>query len=211
MTTLTALIPTAANNLARLTVLRRAMESALCQLGDGDEVLVAGDTTDAPLDEVRELCQRLNAEAPAGVFVRFVPHSPGYHDWGHSQLTYAQQRARGEYISYCDDDDVWVPGAFDAMREAIDAQKERGPLLFKFRTHYGFTVWDTEGLVAQARIGGHCLVTPALPSFLGEWTGRYEGDFDAIVSTLALWAAVGVEPVWVDRLICTARPAVRYL
>lgn len=206
---LSAIVPTAARDLPRLTVLRRSLESALHQTRAGDELICAADTFHGPLDEVRELCLLLSGEAPEGVSVRFVPFTGTAPDWGHAQLNHAMSVARGDYLTGCDDDDVWTAGAFDAMREQAEALPSPRPLLFKFLTHYGLTVWDTPGVVRMGGIGGHCLVAPNLPSRLGVWEPHYEGDFSYVKGTIDLWAAAGVEPVWVDRLICIARPGGR--
>lgn len=206
MTTLTAIIPTVATDLDRLALLRRSVCSALHQCRDGDEIIVAGDITSDPLDHAREMCQRLGADAPGGVAVRFVPFAGARHDYGHSQINHALGVARGEWLTFQDDDDVYCAGAFDALREEIARLPRPAPLLFRFRSHFGMTFWHTAGRVAQGHIGGHCLVTPNLPSLLGRWGERYEGDYDFIRETLDRWARVGVEPVWVDRLIAIARP-----
>lgn len=208
MTTLSAIIPTAANDLERLALLRRSVLSALHQLGPGDEVIVAGDTTDAPLDAARELCGRLGAEAPEGAAVRFLAHSPGHHDHGHAQINAAMAQATGEWLTFSDDDDVWTSGAFGLMRRAIAQLPHPAPLLFRFKSyHNGAVFWLVPGLLGQGLIGGHCIVTPNLPSLLGRWSERYEGDWDFIEATLDLWERVGVKPVWVNALVAIARPA----
>lgn len=138
--------------------------------------------------------------------MRFLPHSPGHHDYGHSQINHAMARAAGEYLCFNDDDDVFAAGAFDAMREAIGQLAHPAPLLFRFRAHFGTTFWLAPGLLGQGLIGGHCAVVPNLPSLLGQWSARYEGDWDFIAESLQLWAKVGVSPVFVDRLIAIARP-----
>lgn len=205
--TISAIIPTVATDPARLALLRRSLESALHQLRDGDELLIAADTTSDPLDAVRELCGRLGAEAAAGVAVRFVPHAGAAgHDYGHAQLNAAMATATGDYLTFNDDDDVYLAGAFDAMRATAEALPSPAPLLFRFLTHYGLVVWTRPGDVGQGTIGGHCIVTPNLTSKLGQWSPRYEGDYDFIAATLALWAASGVAPVFVDRLIARGRP-----
>jgi glycosyltransferase involved in cell wall biosynthesis len=206
MPSLSAIIPTCAADIDRLAMLRRSMQSALHQLQEGDELLVAADTTDSPLDAVRELCGRLGQEAPEGTCVRFVPHTPGHHDYGHSQLNHAISVARGEYITGCDDDDVWCEDAFEAIREEAGKLPNPAPLLFRFRSYHGPTFWLVPGLLGEGLIGGHCAVFPNIPGKLGQWGARYEGDWDYIESTLQLWEAAGVAPVWVNRLICIARP-----
>ena len=206
MTTLTALIPTIARDIDRLAKLRRSLLSALHQLREGDEILCIGDARQGPLDDARELCGRLAKEAPEGASLRYLDHDGGRMTWGHDGLNHGMTVARGEYLTFNDDDDVYCTGAFDAMREAIRELTSPAPLLFKFRAHFGMTYWHTRGFVAQAHIGGHCIVTPNLPSLLGQWSERYEGDYDFIAGTLELWSRVGVEPVWCDRLIAIARP-----
>lgn len=204
--TITAIIPTAAADVDRLALLRRSVLSALHQLAEGDEIIVAGDTTDSPLDGVRELCQRLHREAPDGAAVRFVPHTPGHHDYGHSQINHAMTAARGDWLTFNDDDDVYAAGAFAAIREYSGALARPQPLLFRFKSYHGPVFWVAPGLLGEGLIGGHCAVVPNLPSKLGQWSARYEGDWDFLDATLQKWGQVGIVPVWVNRLIAIARP-----
>lgn len=207
MPSISAIVPTVATDLARLTLLRRSMESAYHQLSAGDELLIAADTTDGPLNEVRELCLRFDANAiPFGFRVRYVPHAGAQHSYGHDQINAAMAVATGDYITFNDDDDIYCAGAFDAIREAAGNLPSPAPLLFRFRSYHGPVFWALPGLLGQGLIGGHCAVVPNLPSLLGQWSPRYEGDWDFIESTLALWANVGMVPVWCDRLIAVARP-----
>lgn len=206
MPSITAIIPTVATDITRLTLLRRSMESALHQMQPGDELLIAADTTDGPLDAVRDLCLHLMAEAPEGVSVRYVPHAGAQHSYGHDQINAAMAVATGDYLTFNDDDDIYCAGAFDAIREAAGKLPAPAPLLFRFRSYHGPVFWVMPGLLGQGLIGGHCAVVPNLPSLLGQWGAHYEGDWTFIEDTLALWAKVGVSPVWVDRLIAIARP-----
>lgn len=208
MPSISAIVPTVATDLARLTLLRRSMESAYHQLSAGDELLIAADTTDGPLDAVRELCLRFDVDAiPFGFRVRYVPHAGEHgHTFGHDQINAAMAVATGDYLTFNDDDDIYCAGAFDAIRERAEALPHPAPLLFRFRSYHGPVFWVMPGLLGQGLIGGHCAVVPNLPSLLGQWGAHYEGDWTFIESTLALWANVGVAPVWVDRLIAIARP-----
>lgn len=216
MTTLTAIIPTVATDLARLTLLRRSMLSALHQLGPGDELIVAADTTSNPLDDVRELVLRLAEDLPDDVRLRYVPRAGAAHTFGHEQINAAMAVARGEYLVFSDDDDVWAAGAFQAIRDAAGELTSPKPLLFRFKSYHGPVYWLAPGLLGKSLIGGHCIVAPNLPNLLGHWGAPqgydgplpyYEGDWTFIETTLALWASVGVQPVWVDRLIAIARPS----
>lgn len=206
MTSITAIVPTIARDIERLTKLRRSLSSALVQLGEGDELICVGDTREGALDEVHELCMRLNAEAPNGATVRYLSHDGERPSFGHDQINAAMAVAAGDYLTFNDDDDIWCPGAFDAMREQAATLPHPAPLLFRFLSYHGPVFWIGPGLLGQGLIGGHCIVTPNLPSLLGEWGPHYEGDYSFIRETLDLWAKVGVSPVWVDRLIARARP-----
>jgi len=206
VTTITAIIPTVATDLDRIRLLRRSVESALHQCREGDEVLVAADTTDGPLELVRELCLRLAAELPEGVGLRYVPHAGAAHTFGHGQINAAMAVARGEWLTFNDDDDRYTAGAFAAMREMAGKLDEPRPLLFRFKSYHGPAYWLAPGLLGQGYIGGHCIVTPNLPSLLGHWGDHYEGDWTFIETTLRKWEAVGKAPLWVDRLIAEARP-----
>ena len=217
---LSAIIPTVARDLDRLTLLRRSILSGLHQLREGDEIIVAGDTRDGSLDDVHALCARLALEAPEGTSLRYVAHDGGRMSYGHDQINHAMSVARGDYLTFNDDDDVYAAGAFDAMRTHADAQPSPRPMLFRFLTHFGLVVWLAPGVAEKGMIGGHCICTPNLPSLLGYWgepegyegpRPYYEGDWTFVQTTLEKWAKVGVAPVFVDRLIAVARPPVRQL
>ncbi len=191
MTTLSLLIPTHREQ----RPLRRCLESVVPQLEAGDEVLVIGDTHDGPLPGVEAVCEDY------ALFVRYLSHDAGAHDWGHSQLNHGLAQAQGDYVHCQDDDDVYTPDALAAMR-AASAEHGMRPYLFRFKSYHGDTWWQDEA-IAEGRVGGHCAVFPN-DERLGRFTARYNGDWDYIASTLANW--LPTPPVFVDRLICVARP-----
>ncbi len=133
---------------------------------------------------------------------RVVQHDAGHNCWGHCQINHGISQATGDYVSFMDDDDIFAPGAFDAIGRGI-ALCPRSPLLFQFHTHWGEVLWDRP-VAQQGRIGGHCLVTPRNERYLGKWSCRYEGDYDFIESTLKLYPPSAV--AWIPRLIAIARP-----
>ena len=195
--TLSIIVPTAGR-----PTLARTLDSFAGQLLPGDECIVVGDTFDGPLPETEAICR----DYP---FVRYVEHASSAHFFGHPQYEYGQELAKGAWLFGQDDDDIFTPDAFDAIRSAIAALPAPCPLLFRFRSYWGMTFWDTPGLLAQARIGGHCLVQPNVPGKVGqrnvEGRYRYESDYDWIIDTVARWHPV--PPVWVDAVISVARPA----
>jgi hypothetical protein len=163
-------------------------------LAAGDEVWVIGDTHGRELPDVQTLVE------DCGPAYHYLPCDAGRHAMGHPQINYGMQQAAGEFLVFQDDDDVFVPGAFDAIRRR---SLERRPHLFRFVASNGVVYWSRWGLVQCAQIGGHCIVAPNDPQRLGSWTDRYEGDFDFIAETLAHYPE---EPVWCPEIISVQRP-----
>ena len=191
--TLSLIIPTAGR-----ASLRRTLESAAPQVLSGDECIVVGDTFDGPLPETEAICR----DFP---FVTYYGYRGFGHNWGHAQINSALERCTGDYILGNDDDDIWTPHAFDAIRMAARDYPGR-VLLFRFRSYLGgFVFWHTPGpeWIKQGHIGGHCLVMPNIPGKIGQRTDRYEADFDQLVETLELHEE---PPVWCDYIIAEQRP-----
>lgn len=163
------------------------------QLAPDDEVLIVGDTHDGPLDAVRALVETHG--------YRYMEHDAGHHCWGHCQINEGMRHAAGDYLVFIDDDDCFPDGALDAIRRAAAEQPSPRPLMFRFwsRRHDRFLPPRHE--VQESAIGGHAIVVPNIPDRLGQWGERYAGDYDFIVSTLALWSD---GPAWYDDVIaCT--------
>ena len=160
------------------------------QIGPGDEVLIVGDTHSDPLHEVRALVESEGH--------RWLSHDAGRHAWGHPQINYGMTRARGDYLVFIDDDDVFTEDAFDHIR----AHANGTPLMFRFRSPRTGLLWQKQ-VIQCGRIGGHEFVVPNIPNRLGTWTDRYEGDYDFIVSTLAKWPPDSL--VWRPEVIALAR------
>lgn len=174
--------------------LERLFASIAPQLAPGDEVIIIGDTYENPLIEVEALVTQ------AGY--RFLPYDAGHHCWGHCQLNAGVAVARGDYLVFNDDDDIFTPNAFACIRAAIGQQLMPRPLMFTFRCgRLGRTLPERYEVVESA-IGGHCLVTPNIPGTYGAWGERYGGDFDWIKTTLDHWPD---GPAWYDDVIAEAR------
>lgn len=169
------------------------------QLGPQDECIVVGDTCEEELPEVEALVRSF------GQNFRYLAHDTGMHDFGHSQLNYGIENARGDYVHCNDDDDIWADDALASMRRAA-RQYPGQPFLFRFISrHHGSIYWDRYGMLAQDHIGGHCLVAPNLPGKLGLWSSRYQGDFDYILDTVTRQGGID-SVIWRDEIIALARP-----
>lgn len=182
--------------------LENLFASAADQLAPGDEVLIVGDTHDGPLDAVqvfvREYAHRFFVN---NILYRYIGYDADHHCWGHCQINEGMRHATGDYLVFIDDDDCFPDGALDAIRRAITEQPSPRPLMFQFYSRRHGRTLPSRHEARESAIGGHCMVVPNIPEKLGQWTCRYAGDFDFIVSTLALWPD---GPAWYDDVIACA-------
>lgn len=161
------------------------------QLQPGDEILLVIDT----LDGVPDLPPK------PSMAIRAIAHNAGHHCWGHCQINYGMRRAQGDYLVFIDDDDCFPDGALDAIRRAAAEQPSPRPLMFQFYSRRHGRTLPPRHEVRESAIGGHAIVVPNIPEKLGQWGERYAGDYDFIVSTLALWPE---GPAWYDDVIACA-------
>jgi len=175
-----------------------ALASVAPQLQPQDEVIVIGDTLDNPLIESRRIVESFGPQ------FRWLEYAGTEHTWGHDQLNHGIANARGDYLHFNDDDDIWTLDALDCIREAI-AQSPGRVLLFKFMSWHRMIFWEKEGYLLQDHVGGHCIVCPNVPGKVGLWAPHYQGDFNFVMSTILLSGGIG-RVVWVDRIVAVARP-----
>lgn len=207
--TLTVLIPTPGQG----RPLARALQSVANQpLHPGDECIVIGDTTDGELPEVEEIVRSFGPQfryiSHPGTVHQIVDlggYSKDCHSYGHEQLTEGMRHAKGAWLCFSDDDDIFLDGAFTAIRTAAAALPEPRPLLFKFIPWFRQLLW-VEQVIEEHRIGGHQLVAPNIPARLGRFSERYQGDYDFVRSTIDLWPNKDADVVWREEVIVLARP-----
>jgi hypothetical protein len=174
------------------------------------EVLLVGDTHGETWAEQLPWAAELARTDP---HLSYAEHDGGLHAWGHPQRNHGATLARGRYLSWLGDDDVYLPGAFRAIARAIrahedDPLEESGRVfLFRWIAPWKQVLWHEKGVLAQDWIDAECIVCPNVPSKLGHWNeGRYQGDFDMIRQTVEQWG--GVERVvWQPEVIAQAQPA----
>lgn len=177
--------------------LDRLEESLRRQLRDGDEVIVALDTHTDKLYPLRTWID----QTPHW---RFIALDAGRHAWGHPQINHGITQAKGDYLVFQDDDDVFAADALVNIRRAAKHLDPPRPLIFKFKAaRAGGRAFPIDRSLAIGTIGGHCLVVPNVPEKIGKWTDEYTGDNDFIVETLRLWEPL--EPVWRPEVITYAR------
>lgn len=200
MVTLSVIIPTCDPT----RPLKRCLYSIASQpLSLADEVLVVGDTTDGPLPEVAALLSDLPHQ------FRYLDAGSKAHTWGHDEINLGVKAATGDLLLFQDDDDVFLRGAFDAIREkaqdALDQYGELRPLMFRFVTRFRTLLWGAPA-IKEDWVGGHNFIAPNREGRVGLWTPRYQGDYDFIRSTVDLWPNKDDDVVWHTNVLSFARP-----
>jgi glycosyltransferase involved in cell wall biosynthesis len=159
------------------------------------EVLIVADTHSGPIDGLESYVSSL------GPRYRYLEHDGGLHMVGHPQRNYGMTQARGAFLHFMADDDIYAPRALRFMLAAIDEQDEPMPILFRVDTWQAGVVWRVRELV-EGNIDAECIVVPNVPSRLGVWTPRYPGDFDFIEETVNRWGGAQ----WEREIISLCRP-----
>lgn len=173
------------------STLLRTLQSVSRQLHADDEVLVVG----------RGASIRDQAEAFG---FRYVEDGP-FGNWGQRERQSAMAHATKSHLLFNDDDDYYMPGAFDAVRAAIDVHPD-SPLMFKMITPEGRLIWS-DPIVTCGNVSGQQFVVPNDPQRLGTWGLTHEGDLAFIESTLSLYPANAL--MWHSETIVGCRDQVR--
>jgi hypothetical protein len=158
----------------------RAVKSATVQSWACDEIIVVG-----PINELLALIMtELAATRPfTQSLIKHVCVAPG-NDWGHTERNVGMSYARGTHIMFLDDDDAYLPKAFDTVRKYLEV-RPRSIHMFRMIDLNGALIWGTPEF-KQGNVGTPMIVVPNLPERLGRWGTRYEGDFDFMESTRKL-------------------------
>lgn len=174
--------------------LKWTLQSIADQAEPADEVLVVGDTHGRIPDRIPPMVESFG--------FRYLPLDAGRYAWGHPQINYGMAEAKGDYLVFIDDDDIFTPNAFQAVRSAAASR----PMMFRFMLtqHDNRILWEEQGNLRESHIGGHMFVVPNIKDKLGQWTDRYAGDFDFIRETADLWGEDQI--VWRRELVAVTRP-----
>lgn len=110
--------------------------------------------------------------------------------------------ATGSHLCFIDDDDVYTPGALDAMR---DAACDR-PVIFRVDlTRLGTGVIWREPVLEYTNVSTQAFLVPNVPDKLGHWEAYQHGrgcDYTFITETVALQG----DPVFRDEIVAVGRP-----
>lgn len=193
--TLSIVIPTC----GRLSLTRTLESVASTGARNCDEVIVVGDGRQAEAE--RQVREFLSKSKP-GFRVSYHEYGPT-NMVGSAQRMLAMGKATGTHLAFVDDDDVYLPGALDAVREEILKAPQR-PLVFKERScvarHSWGVVWKDKA-VRCGNVGTQGIVVPNNPNRLGHWPNERTADYTFLRTTVDLYPNRDADVVWIDRII----------
>jgi glycosyltransferase involved in cell wall biosynthesis len=160
------------------------------------EVLVIGDTHGSVWKDTLVFAESISRRYNA----KYIGHDGGVNCYGHPQRNYGQRIAKGKWLAYLQDDDIYTPGSFKHILESINTPPFC-PRLFRTQTWQAGVVWKRHK-IEWGEIDADCIVTPNIQDRLWNWEYEYSGDFIFIHETCKLWGDV----VWDDYVIAQGRP-----
>lgn len=174
--------------------LARTLQSIYYQREPVADVLVVGDGYDAPTEELVAFF------AEVGLPARYIA-TQRTRDWGHSQINYGLKHVRGDYVTYQDDDDIYMPRALEEMDRLSREVETPRPILGRVKTPRFGLLWQRPD--DSTVLDGHCLVAPNDKRRLGWMASDYNGDQGLIHTTVRNYNAVA----WCDRVWTLTRPS----
>jgi glycosyltransferase involved in cell wall biosynthesis len=191
--------------------LERTLASIDAQLDRRDEVVVVADGPSAAV-VAREVLYRF---ADDGDPAFRMYETPLTRCWGNAQRDVGVRLARGTHLLFVDDDDEYLPGAFDIVRQALAAEAQVAHI---FRMRFGpghpaywrdpdhpLVLWAEPVLRAQ-NLGTPMVVLPKgdrLPLWVDGDAGDVISDFLFLRRAIPRFGA----PVWHEDVIAVVRPA----
>jgi hypothetical protein len=175
------------------TLGRPTLTATLASCAGADEVVVVLDTARG--------CHELPCELPANAV--YAEGSFGVIG-GHAGRVHGMSLATSTHLALMDDDDVYVPGAFDLMRDAACDL----PVLFRME-HYLHGVLWRDRVVRFGNVSTQMVLVPNAPEFFGEWTPHMPGlpqpggDYTFIRGCVEKMGGV----VWREEIVSVLRPS----
>lgn len=159
------------------------------QLGNEDEVLIITDGTTPQAGMITSLFDKR---------FKLMESSGPALDWGATPRNYGIDHAHGSHLAFMDDDDVYLPGAFDAFRRAIVTAPDQPHIFRMYRE--GCILWQFQ-VVRGANVSTQMYLIPNLPGRVGRWTTCYDGDWYFLLDTLRSYPEGEASIVWHEEII----------
>ena len=116
--------------------------------------------------------------------------------WGNDQRNRAMVRAKCEWLCFCDDDDIFVPGHREMQEQAIRENPGK-PILFQMQYPNGDILWKGKNVI-PGNISTAMILVPNIPSKLYHWKdGRNMADFIFVDH----WGWPKEEIVWIEKVL----------
>jgi glycosyltransferase involved in cell wall biosynthesis len=108
--------------------------------------------------------------------VLVIKHNPPSNNWGNAERQEGTNKAKGDYLAYIDDDDVYVPGAREIMHKAIE-ETAGCPILFRIKYPSGRVLWEKKW-VKNGNVSTQMILVPNSPEMLYGWDQKHSwADF----------------------------------
>jgi hypothetical protein len=180
--------------------LPKAIRSFIGELQAGDEVIVVADGHQSWLRSRSLLYGSFGKEVLEGHF-RLITTDPT-RDGGASQRNYGISKAKGSWLLFIDDDDIYLPNGISMIRDQV-SHGELQP--YMFRMQHGRSVIWAEEIVRHKNVSTSMFVTPNVKGRIGKWEGMGDtgrsSDYVFIRSTLDKWPAKEGDLVWSDTVV----------
>lgn len=115
---------------------------------------------------------------------------------GHKARNRRLEEARGDAVLFMDDDDYYVAGALDAVREGYAQAPGRLHIFRMLYIENDFVLWEDADL-RPGNVSTQMICAPGDAGSVGRFGDRYEGDYDFCAHTCSLLGP----PVWHDDVI----------
>jgi glycosyltransferase involved in cell wall biosynthesis len=152
----------------------------------------------------RETLEQAKASAAGADELIVIEDQSGDHGYSAREKGIAQ--ATGTHLAFLDDDDVFVPGAIEIMRECEAAV----PTIFRMIHPRHGILWRTPEMYF-GNVGTPMMLIPNRPNRLGRWeeyAGHMDepgGDYSFLTQTIAKMG----EPIWRREVVALVQPPER--
>lgn len=166
--------------------LAATLESAIPQMGKGDEYFILGDGEQPEARAMVEVALR-GVPTYKAKHVHYVETKGGRSLVGNHQRNIAMRlAARGNYFVFLDDDDILLPDALKTIKQRIKEYPDT-PLMFSMVYALNGSLVPAPGVnfILMGNVSGSCFVVKNDRKKLGKWPlGEYAGDFEFIKKTV---------------------------
>lgn len=184
MISLTVIIPTIGRDSLPATL------ASLADLTETDQLILAADgLVPEAFAYLHEALPKLRCKT---LFLALVPPDGCF---GNVPRQTAMKLATSDYLLFQDDDDAYLPGGLNKIREVCT--KHKGSMVF-FGMRRGDTVIPNFSMLKLGNVSSQNGAVPNEPKNWGTWTRRYPGDYDFFKSCRfpLLWRQDIVVAVW---------------